>query len=431
MFLIQFLQKRLPPAFTRHFLISLFAIICVKALSLISLPIFTNLLTLKEFGIWNIFFNTFAFICSLMMLGMNAPILRYFPQHIGKSTARNFQDSIFTLLTLFCVALSIVLYMIQKPLSAFLNIPSEYASTFSWVGITGVFFTLINVSLYFFRVQKDFWENAIYMILLELVFVLGAIAALMKGWGVAGLLGSLMLSHGILGIYILLRYGMWQKILLNRRLLGPCLALGIPSAAHALVLWGNTFSDRYLIQKFIGSEQVALYGLPCNLVITLVNFLMMPLNMVLGPHIVKTWEENRKEAEKKLRATMRIYAVLVAAVIICMNFLIRPVVVFLSNPSYLRDLNVLPTFSIGIFCMGLYNVMAIYYLLHERLTLFVVLNCVGWVVNILMNVFLLPRIGIFASAIAAAVSHLIIFLLCLGGILFILKGERKIPKAAP
>ncbi len=421
----QLLKKRIPLRFTQNFLISLFAVIFLRALSLISLPVFTNLLTLEEFGVWRIFFNTFNMVCCLMMLGMNAPILRYFPRYIGKENEHRFRDTIFTSLAISGFLVLFLLWIGRWALCNFLNIEMKFSRYFVWVGIAAFFFVFFNGGLYFFRVRKAFWHNAGYMIVQGLFFVLLAIWALGRGWGVAGILGALIFSYVAVGLYLPFRNRLWGAVKLDRAVLISSMALGLPAAAHALIQWGNTFSDRYLIQKFIGSEQVALYGLPCNLMITLVSLLMMSLNIVLAPHIVKVWENDRTEAERKLRLVMRIYALLLAAGVIGLNLVIRPVVVFLSNPNYLRDLNVLPTFTIGVFCLGLYNVMAIYYLLHERLGLYVILNCIGWCVNISINVLFLPRIGIFASAIAAAVSHLLIFVLCLAGVIFLSRSSRR------
>ena len=113
-----------------------------------------------------------------------------------------------------------------------------------------------------------------------------------------------------------------------------------------------------------------------------------------------------------------IYAEMARAFAWVASFILLGLLLFMDvfenivDASYRQTMYVVPIILVGYFFLGLYYNLAIWYKVTDRTYFGTIISGVGTVITLLVNLILLPRIGIMASAYAALACYLCMAVLC-------------------
>ena len=128
----------------RHGSVYMLSFIVIQFVMVLSIPVFTKLLTPSDFGIYEVYNNTVRFLAVIISLNLYAGFYRYyFEEHLDKRLLMQF------LLRIACVAFIIgvlILCFFKEQLFQLTNLPEEL---FIWI-VIGVFSTII---FNFFTIQ--------------------------------------------------------------------------------------------------------------------------------------------------------------------------------------------------------------------------------------------------------------------------------------
>jgi O-antigen/teichoic acid export membrane protein len=80
------------------------------------------------------------------------------------------------------------------------------------------------------------------------------------------------------------------------------LAFSLPLVPLGVMLWGNSFLDRYLILHFLGLEQVGIYAVTYSLAAT-TAVLYSVLGFTLYPELTRLWNSDDKTRAGELVRT--------------------------------------------------------------------------------------------------------------------------------
>ena len=139
---------------------------------------------------------------------------------------------------------------------------------------------------------------------------------------------------------------------------------------------------------------------------------MIPINLALFPIYMKIWvEKGRQETQAFLSRSLNNFLALAVA-IICVVFLTsRDVIVVLASKKFQEAHQLLPVLVIGLLIYAVHIFLNAALLIHRKTTMMTALVAYACGVNIVLNIILLPRIGIQGAAIATLVSYLFLVIL--------------------
>ena len=190
------------------------------------------------------------------------------------------------------------------------------------------------------------------------------------------------------------------------------LSFGVPQIPSAALLWIMDSSDRYLITGFLGLSQTGIYSASYGIG-TLMYLFYFPISFVVFPVVTRLWEKGDISGVKRyLEYSTKIFLFLGIPGFAGIYVLSKPLLVILSTSAFavgggiLTFLIALSTIFLGIYQINLYIIYLI-----ERVKLMPIIVGLSALTNILINIVLIPKIGIIGAAISTLVSYALLALI--------------------
>jgi O-antigen/teichoic acid export membrane protein len=183
-------------------------------------------------------------------------------------------------------------------------------------------------------------------------------------------------------------------------------AYGLPMMAWMLVgqLLGTV--DRFVIGAFRDSGEVGIYAANYSLVSMALGLLSTPIVMAGHPIIMNAWERNREADITRVVTTFsRYYLILVIPFVTAVAVYSREVVDVFLGPEFREGRVIVPLVLVGVAVWGLGMCGHKTLELLERTRSMLLMVCICAILNLGLNVALVPSFGYRAAAVAMLVSH--------------------------
>lgn len=194
----------------------------------------------------------------------------------------------------------------------------------------------------------------------------------------------------------------------SRPLYGEMLLFGIPMMiGYELSYISLAVGDRYVIEGMIGEAPLGLYGAACNLCQYVAAAIVTSMGQAVVPLYMNIWDrEGPAEASAFITNSLRTYALFAAPVIAGLAAVGPELLRSLAADKYSGGAPVIPWVIAGMVIDGANTMLGagLFVNRRTRIVMGIVLSCA--VGNILLNVALVPRMGILGSAVATLVSYL-------------------------
>lgn len=165
--------------------------------------------------------------------------------------------------------------------------------------------------------------------------------------------------------------------------------------------------DRLLVQHYMGSQALGFYSAAYNVSTYVEEALMAPINLALFPIYMKLWVEKGKlETQAFLSRSLNGFLALAVGVACVVLLISRDVIVILASGKYQDASRLLPVLVVGLLIYTVHIFLNAALLIYKKsaiMTRLVVYACAG---NALLNIVLIPRVGLQGAAIATLVSYL-------------------------
>lgn len=383
-------------------LVFVFASVCSQGMAVISLPIFTRILTTEQMGIVTTYNTWLNLISMVTTLGLTSGSFNIAMMRFEESRAQYTSSA----LALSLIP-SIILLILSIPLGEFFSsILGLSVSLVRCMCAILVFNPAINLWLMRCRYEYRYVSVFIVTVLNSVVGTVVAVAAVIaaSSAGITSLPEVRLISSSIVTALISLVIGssifFAGRTFFNMRYWSFALRAGLPLIVHSVAKYVLDASDRILIGLFIGSAAVGIYGVLYNLSsISLVFW--SAINSALIPYMFGCLKGGE---EGKIRSVVE--PLLVAYAIICFSLmLLAPEVVgILAGEAYAEAVYLVPPIASGIFFTSLYNLYSNLLLYKERTSLVMCATVCAAVLNVALNIVFLPIFGYVASAYATLAS---------------------------
>ena len=393
--------------------------VAVMLLGFISFPVFTRVFSVAEYGVINLITNTVLLLTVLSKFGFQHSVQRYYPE--GESSTppdalRRYYSTLF-------YSTAIIAFILTLLFVAALLLGAG-----RFFGITANGTLLLACSLVMVRSLRSMQMNLMQMEnktrlfngmdILQKALTIGVICALLFFWQktIFAFFLGLVIVEGI----ILLQY---VPVLSRRQLLTPSMfdvgflrtavAFSLPLMAAEISWFVLDSGDRFFIQHYLGAQALGFYAAAYGIAIYLQDVMMAPLQMALFPICMRVWNTEGKKALQDFLSRSLDQFVFVAVAVVCVAIVTsRDVIVLLASRKFQEAHALLPYLVIGL----VLSAVTIYFrpglMIHKRATKIAAATFSAGVLNVGLNVILLPRIGLVGAAIATTVSYagIVVFL---------------------
>lgn len=374
----------------------------------ISMPVLTRALTKEEYGLLNLALATVGILALVGRLGFGEATVRFYYERSqqGVGRLREFCGSMVggsfisgTLVAL--VTLAVLQWLApQENTARCLRVASLIVAIRAVLGVISQIY----------RGQERAVAFSISQLATRYVPLALAIAILLaSGLTAYDVIVATAIGEGLVALLCLLEFaarGVLGRPTLSRWHLHAAFAYGAPLAVGTYATFLLDYGDRFLIQRYLGLDAVATYAVPYDLVSTLAVTVFGSVKLALLPVIFRLWENDGRPATSEFVSHVFTYSVALtipaAVLFVAMS---RDIVVLLASAKYAGSAALTAYLLPGVF-MGEMNFLVASGLMVNGGTIgLAALSVVGGVVNIVLNLLLLPRWGLVGAALATTIAY--------------------------
>jgi O-antigen/teichoic acid export membrane protein len=377
----------------------------LRATAFITLPIYTRILTPTDFGAWALLTSAVSLVAALLILGGDSAYARYFFEAKTLEERRVLTSTWFAFLALWSVAIVVVAVPFGPALSRsmldtdkwslvvvlmLLTAPVALTNTMLAQALRNEFrpklFTVLNVL------------SAAATVILSIVFAAGF------GWGLTGLAAG-----GLAGAAVLVPARIWSarhllRPVFSRPLLARLLRFGIPLVPATIAWWIFDLSDRIVLGKLSTLDQVGLYSV-ANGVTSVLAVFVGSLGQAWSPHAIRLYEEQPAE-------TPRLYGQMLTYILVAFGVLAVGVTTFahellsvIAAPQFEGAARAVGPLALAFVAYASIQVTAMGISLKKKTGYLALFAWLAALLNLGLNLALVPRFGMIASAWATFASY--------------------------
>lgn len=370
------------------------------------LPILVNCLQPKEYGIYETLSTLIVLSTTICVFNLDSSISSYF--HKFESTLKRQMLCSTGLLIMFLWILLLLLIVFSLK-NSFTNLIFKFEVDSNFIFKSFLIGGLQGVVHYLNVLLRQKFQAVRYNVLVFMqTFPLLAVVSYFYFQNQLNL-------NLVLDTFILVNAGtLFVGYFLNRDLLKfsievsqirPLLNIALPLLPFSIFAWALSLSDRILLTRSLGVEQVAIYAF-ANRIASISSVLQGPFQIAWPPYALKLLAD-KKENEIFFKA-IRLFILATGTLILLLSFL-SPTIFRLMAP--VEYANAAKYVGILAFCTLLNS---LYYFpltifLHTKNTWASTLSFfLAACVNIISNLFITPKIGISGAAYTNLASYLVL-----------------------
>lgn len=382
----------------------------VFLVGLIQLPLLTKTLGAHAYGIWAQAQATVSLILPFAGLGLTIAMIRFLAAEKNREEIQEGFYSVVAVLALVSLVISLVVIIFARPIAM-----NFFDGAVQIVRITGVIIFFDSVTPAYLNLIRAFQQIKRYS-----VFMAGEACLRIAVFAGLVLSGHDILSVilALLAIKVVLLFVLFFLIKSQIGIKKPhfsrireYFSFGLPTVPRSIGFWLVYLSDRYVISFFLGVTSVGVYSAAYGIG-SLPNAIMAVLTFVLLATLSQLYDEGRlDEVRTHLSYSLKYYLAIVIPFFFGAVILGKPVLRFFTTPEIANGgYLVIYIVALGFLLYGIHNIISLILILLKKTKVLLWTWLAAAALNLGLNVWLIPRIGI----IGAAITSLIAFILALG-----------------
>ncbi|MHC1604825.1 MAG: flippase [Candidatus Methanofastidiosia archaeon] len=381
--------------------------IMISLSNVILLPLLTKNLGAVDYGIWAQAWATIFLATYLLEMGIPYSMSRFFPAKEKKEISKDFYSILFFVI-LVAAAFSTFLFVFPGKIAGLI-----FGNNILVVRVLSLIILVCTCNTVFLEILRALRKMKKYSFLLFSRDVVGiglATIFVMSGKGIVGAMAAMLIARLIiLACLIFFVHKLVSFSFPRFENLKVYLKFGIPIVPMNVSSWIVSSSDRYMIGLFLGSRFVGYYE-PAYLLGQSVPFLLASvIGFALTPSISKMFDEGDvKEVVKTLSFMLKSLLTISIPFIVGSVLLSKTILVLLSTDEIAANsYQVVPLVAIGLMFYGIKVILSQTFVLEKRTKMLGATYTFSALVNIALNIVLIPYIGIMGAAISTAVSYFV------------------------
>lgn len=377
--------------------------VLVKFITVISMPIYTRMLSTYDYGIASTFSSWYSLMIILCSLDLEMSIGRAKQDY--RMNLRKYISSLQLLSGIFSLVFFGICFIALSKISMFTEM------SYGLLGILAIylfFAPAVSLSQARYRYEYRYKENIAIMIFVAVgsiitSLVLINIIPIKKYYG--KVIGS-ALPTVFLGITYWIKAIKSSDLAINIDYWKYALKISAPMIVHSMALNILATSDRVVITKYIGAEATGIYTVAYQYAL-LVNVIMGAVNQAWQPWFHDNYYAGNFELIKLKTKKLTSLGYFIG--IGCIAFA-PEMISFLGPEEYGIGVWAVPPIVLGVICQFLYtNYINIE--LHLKTTQYASLGTVfAAVINIILNMFLVEEYGFIIAAYTTLFSYIILLI---------------------
>ncbi|MGQ9574336.1 MAG: lipopolysaccharide biosynthesis protein [Thermoguttaceae bacterium] len=376
-------------------------------IGLVLMPVITAAFTTAEYGVYTLVEGAFALLTMFAILGLDNASARWFYDSDDLADRRRTVGSWFWCQVAISLTLAAVLVGFAPAVSRLLTNSAEYAVPVALMGAVLPFQAAQRVFANWLRYQRRAWAAVTF--------------ATSTAVGIVGLVSWVVLirRQGLVGFYLarlavfvlaaawalwfLRGWVSWKTFSAER--LRRMLLFGLPFVPVALGTWAMRYTDRFILDRFCGKEEVALFGAAFQIAMG-VGVVVTAFTQAWGPFAFSLirHRQSREVYARVLDMYAFLGCLLCTAVALAAPVLVQ---VLARRPAYSAAASCVAFLAFGCLFNGARFIAATGLHIIKKSVPSAVSAAIGFSTSLSLNFLLIPAFGRNGAALASMMAWLV------------------------
>ncbi len=388
------------------------AILSERMISFFTLPILTKKMPMELYGVWSQITVTMGLIIPLVLLGFQTAMVNFFSgQKDNNQEKKNIFFFMSGIVIINLIVINTLTTTFSMPIGKFMFGSADFASYVPLFGYLLSSEAIFELLVGYLRSEQKIKLLSGYYIIKSILRI-GVLTLGLLTFHVS--LNDILLSLALLQILFVvviyikdvfeLRSVAFNKTPWSMRW-KELMLFALPLVPLNIATWGNNFIDRYLVLHFTDIKQVGVYAVAYSLA-AIAGLFYSILGFTLYPKLAQLWNDGRKEeVAAYLQKGIGYYLFLLIPSIASLTIMNESIIGIFSRWEYVSSWVVIFFLSVGIGLFGFYQIFFYITLLAKRSFANLLIMAASVMANIIINLVLIPQIGIVGAALATALSN--------------------------
>jgi len=378
-----------------------------KFVGLFTAPILTRIFTPADYGIISLMQTMVGFLVMIAGFNIVSGVFRYYYEYDDKDKRRQVLSTGLLFIIICAVLFSVLTNLMAPTISGLLNIrQSNIIDTSSYDIIKyikilsiGMFFELISINYqYVLRMTRQPHKYLLMTLTKVVVNVISIITlVVIYEFGIEGAIWSGVIANisiVIAGVYLTRKN---YTVSFSTSMLWLFLSYSLPQFPAVIINWMLEQSNRFFINYYSSLENQGYYsiGLKVASIFLLFTF---AFRLAWDPYALSIMKN--KDAKQVYSKFYSIYFALIGSVAIFISLMAKPVLMVLTPENYHVAFSIVFILVWGFLIQGSNSIIAIGIAISKKTIFISYAQIMAFVINLLLNIILIPRYGAWGAAIS-------------------------------
>ena len=380
--------------------------VTVKALGILLLPVFTVYLSPTDFGTIAMVSSLVSFFSLFYNPGVISASQRLYYEVETEDEKREIIGSSYMFFLIFPILFSSVIIIIGPYLSPFLFKDFNFYP-YGYIAIFLAFFNQPKrIWILLLSIQHRIQQTSIYVVSGALLSTIISLILVVKmGYGPLGKVLALIPSAVFIFVISNKAVYSYTKRIWSFKKLKEILKYGFPLV---FAIWSYEIlfiADRFILEGMIGSEQLGIYSLAYQ-VSQIPIFIAIGIRQIWNPIFYENMKNKTYDTVNKLVSVYLIFITFIHVVIILFS---KELIVLLVDDRFYAAIPVISIITSGIFFSSLLTISNSFLAYNNKFKTTSKIASFAALLNIVLNIVLIPLVGISGAAFATMISYMFYF----------------------
>ncbi|SDA30821.1 Membrane protein involved in the export of O-antigen and teichoic acid [Ruminococcus sp. YE71] len=402
--LIKQYYNKLSPSIKASFWFTVCSIV-QRGIALITVPIFTRILSKEEYGEFSLYQSWYQVILIISTLNLAADVLNNVFTKYSKSERYKIISSFQSLATLIVMCCIILVNTFYSSIHHVVKLPLFVINLL-------LVQCLMYSALKFWTMEQRYDYKYIKLVIVTIVIaILNPLLGLLlvhsySEKGLARII-SVCVIDICFGVFFYLYNLKKGRLIYNREYWRYGISFNLPLLPNYLsgIILG--LADRIMIGYYCSNSDVAIYSVAYAISIVM-NIVTTSINASLIPWIYKSCKNKNYKAIKDVSTKI----ILIVALISLIPSIFAPEIIYIMGSSqYMSAIWVVPSISSSVYIMFVASLYISIQLFFESKITVTITSVTAAVANLVLNYFLIPKYGFIVAGYTTLVSYIIYLVL--------------------
>ena len=374
-----------------------------RGIVVLLVPVYTRVLTPDDFGILAVTATVGVLVTTIIGLSLESAITQLYFQYGNDVERRSLYATLLAfwlvvpgLATLLLDAVGRTGRLDWSPTIRF----QPYLRLTLWTSYLSIF---INLPSTIYATRQEALRVVVLLLSQSLLTTMISLylVVVMRGGALASLQATLYGTAigAAVSVVLTARMASWN---LSWAKLRSAMSFSLPLVPHTASQWALSLSDRVILSKYVSTGQLGLYSLGYQ-VSALISFFTQAVTNALAPIVNVQLNDNANRHKVPILGTYALFGTVFVGLAVALlgSDLIRLV----TPPKFHGSARVIPLLALGFVFQGIYLIWSRGTWVSRRTGWMPILTAIAGIINIGLNLWLIPRWGIMAAAFSTAVAY--------------------------